>query len=257
MSYLELRKVKLTDFIKNAVGASIVGEYWYCAAKISNQKLLGKIKTPIMIEGAELHEEQAKEALSQLELRKVKAPETLLDALVFNYAAVKHAIARKSCLVNSEKSVMYLAILPELGCIGVPDLIDCSSGSPIVVEKKFVSNLPYRPWPDQQLQLAVYMLSLEKIGFNPSHGILDYFLKGTDKNKRFTITLDDYLRRKIRDTIENVKGLINRGEAPIPTSKPRKCQVCEYANTCQWRTRSYDSLNRFANGRYSRTNGSK
>ena len=245
MSYLELRKVKLTDFIKNAVGASIVGEYWYCAAKISNQKLLGKIKTPIMIEGAELHEEQAKEALSQLELRKVKAPETLLDALVFNYAAVKRAIARKSCLVNSEKSVMYLAILPELGCIGVPDLIDCSSGSPIVVEKKFVSNLPYRPWPDQELQLAVYMRSLEKIGFNPSHGILDYFLRGTDQGKRFEVPLNDYLRLKISDTVRTVRGLIEGGKEPIPTRKPRKCQACEYAKMCQWKTRSFDSLNRF------------
>ena len=237
MSYLELRKIKLNDFLKSAVSASIVGEYWYCAAKISNQKRLGKIKTPMMIEGTQLHEEQAKEVLSQLQLRKVKAPETLLDALVFNYAAVKHAIAGKSILVNSEKSVMYLAILPELGCVGIPDLIDCSTGSPVVVEKKFVGRLPYRPWLDQELQLAVYMLSLEKIGFNPTYGILDYFLRETDDKRRFEVRLDNYLRQKIDGTIKSVRGLIERGEEPIPTKKPRKCQVCEYANACQWRTR--------------------
>jgi CRISPR/Cas system-associated exonuclease Cas4 (RecB family) len=188
-----------------------------------------------MIEGAKLHEEQAQELLSQMQLRKVKAPETVVDALVLDYAAVKHAIASRSCLVNSEEGTMYASILPELGCVGITDLVDCSNGSPVVVEKKFVSTIPYRPWPDQELQLAVYMLSLERIGFSPTHGVLEYHQRGTDNQKRFEVCLDDYLRKKIENTIEAVRAIIERDEAPIPTKKVAKCRACKYVKECRWK----------------------
>jgi CRISPR/Cas system-associated exonuclease Cas4 (RecB family) len=230
-----LASIKLRDFKKNAVGASVVGEYWYCAAKISNMKIHGEIKTPIIIEGAILHEEQAQELLSKMKLRKVKTPETLLDALVFFHKRVKDAMAARSCLVNSEKGTMYLAILPELGCIGRPDLIDCSGGSPVVVEKKYVGRIPHRPWPDEEVQLAVYMLSLERLGFNPSHGILEYNQRNTGDRRHFEVQLNGHLRKKVLTTVETVRGLVQRDEEPIPTKKPTKCRACKYLSDCRWR----------------------
>ena len=235
MNPSKLHKVKWKDFVKNAVGASIVAEYCYCPAKITNMKLLGEIKTPIMIEGSKLHETEAQELLSHMRLRKVKAPKTLLDALVFCYAQVKNAMITHSLLVNADKSVMYRSILPELGCIGLPDLIDCSTGKPIVVEKKFVRMIPSSIWPDHELQVAIYMHSVEKLGFKSVHGILEYHQRDGDEVKHLEVQLDKTLRKKIRDTVKAVRALIEDDEEPIPTTNPNKCRACKYVATCKWR----------------------
>jgi CRISPR/Cas system-associated exonuclease Cas4 (RecB family) len=230
-----LGNVKWRDFVRNAVAASKVAEYCYCPAKITNMKLLGEIKTPIMIEGSELHEQQAQELLSQMRLKKVKAPKTVLDALVFDYAQVAHATAHHSSIANGEKSVMYISILPELGCIGLPDLIDCSTGSPVVVEKKFVGRIPSQVWSDNELQLAIYMLSVEKLGFKSVHGVLEYHQRAGDSVKRVEIRLDKRLRKKVRDTVKAVRGLIEKNEEPIPTTNPNQCRSCRYVDKCRWR----------------------
>lgn len=199
-------------------------------------KILGEITTPIMIEGAELHEEEAQELISHMRLKKVRAPKTLLDALTFDYAQVRHAKANRYTLVNGEKSIMYYSILPELGCIGVPDLIDCTTGKPTVVEKKFVGRIPSRAWPDHELQLAIYMLSLERLGFKSVVGTLEYHQRVSDEIKRIEIRLDDRLRRKVKETVTAVRGLIEKDEAPIPTTNPNQCRACTYVDKCKWRT---------------------
>jgi CRISPR/Cas system-associated exonuclease Cas4 (RecB family) len=198
-------------------------------------KLLGEIKTPIMIEGSELHEGEAQEILSHMRLKKVKAPKTLLDALVFDYAQLKHAAASRSCLVNAEESIMYYSILSELGCIGVPDLIDCTTGKPVVVEKKFVGRIPARIWPDHELQLAIYILSVERLGFKSVFGVLEYHQRGVDSVKRIEVRLDKLLRKKVKDTVIAVRGLIEKDEAPIPTTNPNQCRPCKYVDKCPWK----------------------
>jgi hypothetical protein len=72
-----------------------------------------------------------------------------------------------SMLVNSDNSDMYYSILPELRCIGLPDLIDHSYGRPVVVEKKFEGTTPDLIWLDHELQLAIYMVSVERLGIKP------------------------------------------------------------------------------------------
>jgi CRISPR/Cas system-associated exonuclease Cas4 (RecB family) len=235
MAPSKARDVKWRDFLKNAIAASKVAEYCYCPAKITNMKLLGEIKTPVMIEGSELHENEAQELLSHMRLRKVKAPKTLLDALLFCYAQIKNATINRSILVNADKSIMYRSILPELGCIGLPDLVDCSTGKPVVVEKKFVRMIPSQVWPDHELQLAIYMLSVEKLGFKSVQGILEYHQRDGDSTKRLEVKLNGPLRKKVRDTVRAVRGLIERDETPIPTTNPNQCRPCKYAAKCQWR----------------------
>jgi CRISPR/Cas system-associated exonuclease Cas4 (RecB family) len=235
MIHSKLRNIKWKTFLSHAVAASKVAEYCYCPAKITNMKLLGEIKTPIMIEGSELHEEQAQEILSHMRLRKVKAPRTLLDVLVFDYAQLKHAAASHSSVVNAKTSVMYYSVIPELGCIGVPDLILCTTGKPVVVEKKFVGRIPARIWPDHELQLAIYMLSVERLGFKSVGGLLEYHQRGGDSVKRIEVKLDKLLRKKVKDTVIAVRGLIERDKAPIPTTNPNQCRPCKYVAKCQWR----------------------
>ena len=235
MATSQMRNVKWRNFLKNAVAASKVAEYCYCPAKITNMKLLGEIKTPIMIEGSELHEQEAQELLSHMRLKKVKAPKTLLDAIMFDYAQVAHATANRSTLVNSDNSRMYLSILPELGCIGVPDLIDCSTGKPTVIEKKFVGRIPSQMWPDHEMQLAIYMLSVERLGFKIVHGVLEYHERAGDSVKRVEIRLNKQLRKKVSDTVKAVRSLIEKNEEPIPTTNPNQCRSCKYVDKCRWR----------------------
>jgi CRISPR/Cas system-associated exonuclease Cas4 (RecB family) len=230
-----LRSVKWKDFLAHAVAASKVAEYCYCPAKITNMKLLGEIETPIMIEGSKLHENEAQEALSHMRLKKVKAPKTVLDALVFDYAQVARATVSRSSIVNGEKSVMYISILPELGCIGLPDLIECSTGRPVVVEKKFVSRIPSQIWPDNELQLAIYMLIVERLGFKSVYGVLEYHERQGNSIKRVEIRLDKQLRKKVKDTVRAVRGLIEKDEEPIPTTNPNQCRSCRYVDKCRWR----------------------
>jgi len=217
------------------VGAAKVAEYCYCPAKISNMKILGEIETPIMIEGAELHEEEAQELFSGMRVKKVKTPKTLLDALTFVYAQVRDAKANRQLLVNGEETIMYYSILPELGCIGVPDLIDCTTGTPTVVEKKFVGRIPSGIWPDHELQLAIYMLSLERLGFKSVRGRLEYHQRESDEIKQVELKLDPQLRKKVRDTVKAVRGLIENDEEPIPTTNPNQCRACAYVDNCKWR----------------------
>jgi CRISPR/Cas system-associated exonuclease Cas4 (RecB family) len=235
MARSRIKNVKWRDFLKNAVAASKVAEYCYCPAKITNMKLLGEIKTPVMLEGSELHEGEAQELLSHMRLRKVRAPKTLLDALLFCYTQVNNAMIDRSLLVNADNSVMYHSILPELGCIGLPDLIDCSTGKPVVIEKKFVGRIPPRIWPDHELQLAIYMLSVERLGFKFVHGVLEYHERQGNSVKRVEIMLDEQLRKKVKDTIKAVRGLIERDEEPIPTTNPNQCRKCTYVDKCRWR----------------------
>lgn len=129
----DLMSLKLKDFLKHSVAASDIAEYGYCPATITNMLATGKIRTPVMLEGSRLHEQDAQKILSGMRLKKVRIPETLIELLATMHVVVKNTMKKRSSLVNSDETRMYWAILPELGCIGLPDLVDCKSGTPVVV----------------------------------------------------------------------------------------------------------------------------
>jgi CRISPR/Cas system-associated exonuclease Cas4 (RecB family) len=230
-----LATLKLRDFLENSVAASDIAEYAYCPATITNMLELGKIRTSVMLEGSKLHEEDAQKILSGMRLKKVKAPETVIELLATMHNIVKNAMKKRSSLVNSDETKMYWAVLPELGCIGFPDLVDCKSGVPVIVErkKKITARIPSEPWESDKLQLAIYMLSLERIGLNPESGVLEYVKPATKESRRFEVHLNQGLRRRTLDAVGAVKGLI-RGEKPIPTNNRRKCERCKFGERCKW-----------------------
>jgi CRISPR/Cas system-associated exonuclease Cas4 (RecB family) len=235
LSQTDLARLKLKDFLEHSVAASDIAEYAYCPATITNMLELGKIRTPVMLEGSKLHEEDAQKILSGMRLRKVKVPETLIELLAAMHIVVKNAMKKRSSLVNSDETRMYWAVLPELGCIGFPDLVDCKSGTPVVVErkKKITARIPSEPWENDKLQLAIYMLSLERIGLNPESGVLEYVKPATQESRRFEVHLNQELRKRTLDAVEAVKGLI-KGEKPIPTNNRRKCERCKFGDKCKW-----------------------
>ena len=74
----------------------MVGEYWYCAAKLLHQHVLGRVETLSKLVGSERHEEQAQETLAQLgRLVKVAMPDTLSDLMKAMRRQVSRALASR------------------------------------------------------------------------------------------------------------------------------------------------------------------
>jgi CRISPR/Cas system-associated exonuclease Cas4 (RecB family) len=221
------------------VRVHVLADYWYCAAKIINRKIQGDLKTPLLVEGSRIHEEEAKKVLAELGPTRRVHVESVMDSMLLSWRNIKRALVEKKRLANSKEHVLFMTILPELGIIGVPDGLDCADGAlPIIVEEKTTDRLPGRPWPDHELQVAVYMMGLERLEFRPPFGILEY-VKRADlgQRKRYKITLDGYLRNKAQLTAQIVFNLLSGKEEPKPTKYPRKCVPCRFNSSCQWRLR--------------------
>ena len=235
---MDPKQVKWTDFKKHALPAHVLSEYWYCAPKIYVKKLVGEIETPLIIQGRKLHEQEAIEVIEKIgPFKRVPEPETVFDVLAFIFIAISMALRERKIIANSEEHILCPLVLP-FGVVGVPDKVDCSNGEPIIVETKYKSKLPGKPWPDHELQLATYILGLETLGFTPPYGILRY-VKREDPNqeKSFRIELNDCLRRKIEHTAESVRRILEGSEEPIPPKYPNKCRSCysKYREACRWK----------------------
>ena len=230
-----LKNIKWVDFVKTALPASTIAEYWYCPAKIYNKLRLGEIKTPNTVTGSQIHEEEAQEVLKQLgPIKKVKIL-SLFDAMLHSYRNLTNALKEKQILANSETSILFQCIVPETGYIGLPDIADCRKGTqPILVEVKTTGRIPAEVWMDHRIQLGVYMIGLERLSLKPAYGIVEYVLR-TNRSirERFEIHLDAHLRRVIQETSEQVLGIL-RGNDPIPCNNPRKCSSCGYHDRCHW-----------------------
>jgi len=214
----------------------MVGEYWYCAAKLLHQHVLGGVETLFKLVGSERHEEEAQETLAQLgRLVKVAMPDTLSDLMKAMRRQVSRALAGRRILANAKDRVTCFLVVPEYGCFGFPDEVNCRADLPIVVESKYITQLPGGPWPDHSVQTAVYMMGLEALGFEQPHGVLRYCERQSGKAVTFKVVLDQELREKVRQAALGTRAILKRKMRPLPTSNRRKCQVCEYRVLCPWR----------------------
>jgi CRISPR/Cas system-associated exonuclease Cas4 (RecB family) len=230
-----LKKIKWSDFVKSALPASTIAEYWYCPVKIYNKIRLGDIKTPNTIAGSQIHEEEAQEVLKQLgPMKKVKI-QSLFDAMLHSYRNLTIALKEKQILANSEKSILFRCIVPETGYIGLPDIADCINGKqPILVEVKTTGRIPKEVWMSHRIQIGVYIIGLERLSLKPEYGIVEYVLR-TDSSirERFEVRMDNSLRKTIQETSEQVLGILS-GKEPVPCNNPRKCSSCGYQDSCHW-----------------------
>lgn len=215
----------------------MLADYWYCAAQIPNRKLQGDIETPTLLQGRGIHETEAQGILAKLgRLRQIKAG-TVFDMMLLSYGNIKHALAKRMILANAEGKVLFATILPELGILGKPDCVNCSDGvNPIIIEIKTKDVLPRRIWPDHELQVATYMLGLERLSFHPTHGMLEYVLRSDPSSKIVhRICLKDHLRERVMSTAKTVVNLLLDKEEPMPTKNPRKCVKCRFNESCRWK----------------------
>lgn len=232
-----LKKVAFQDFQRHSVPVHMLAEYWYCAAQIPNRKLQGDIETPTLLEGRGIHETEAQNILAKLgRLRRVKA-RTVFDIMLLSYENIRRALARKKVLANAEGKVLFATILPELGILGKPDRVDCSDGvNPVIIETKTKDVFPRRIWPDHELQVATYMLGLERLSFHPTRGMLEYVLRSDPSSKMsHMIFLKDHLRERVISTAKTVVNLLLEKEEPMPTKNPRKCVKCRFNESCRWK----------------------
>ncbi len=232
---MDLATIEWKEFVKRSLAASLIAEHNYCAAKVHNKRELGEVQTPITIAGTELHEQETSkivESLGPLESVKLK---TLLDAMTLTLGNIKSALKKKRVLANSEKHRLAITVLPEAGIVGVPDIIDCRNGEqPVIIDIKTTDKLPNDPWLNDKLQLAVYVMGLQRLGFKSNHGILQYELRKDKKQtKEFRIDVDDSLRQLISAATKDILRIINGGE-PVPTNNRNKCIPCGYRNDCKW-----------------------
>jgi len=214
----------------------MVGEYWYCAAKLLPQHILGGVETFSKLVGSERHEERAQETLAQLgRLVKVSMPDTVSDLMKSMRRQISRALAGRRILANAKDRVTCFLVVPEYGCFGFPDEVNCQADLPIVVESKYVAQLPIGPWPDHSAQTAVYMMGLEALGFEQAHGVLRYCERRSGNAVTFKVILDQELREKVQQAALRTRAILERKMRPLPTSNRRKCQVCEYRVLCPWR----------------------
>ena len=232
-----------SKFLEASVSASKIGLYWYCAAKIVHQRIVGDVETMEKIGGAQRHEDAAEDILKRIgPLREISLPKKLSNVMKLMRIQVSNALARKQTLANKRDVLTYVAVVPELRCFGVPDEVDCKNGEwPLVIERKYVRRIPQKPWLDHCVQVGVYVMGLMALGFSPPYGILRYHADGLEES--FRVELGKQLEDKIRTAVMQTRAILNREIEPKPTSNPRKCRVCEYRVVCKSRSdiESYDA----------------
>lgn len=232
---MELSQIRWKDFTQEALSASAIAEYFYCQAKLVMQRQIGDIENGKMTEGKMLHEKKAQDNLSQFDLGRASAPELLADAIEHSKMELTKALEDRVPLENPKDGILFAAVVPNLRLWGKPDRADCTNGEwPIIIDYKFTEKLPTRPWPNDKVQLGVYMLGIETLGFKPLYGFLEYNLRDKkDQSKIFKVDLDEELRKLVRSTAESARRIIDGQQEPMPDS-PRKCQRCEY-HECKWK----------------------
>lgn len=233
---MELGRIKWRNFIQEALSATDVAKYLYCPAKLAMRWEVGRIETEEMAQGTMVHEEKAEEILSQLTLVRAGAPETLDDVITHSKGELTKALKDRVILENPKDSILFAAVVPKLQLWGKPDRADCTNGSwPIMIEHKSKEKLPADPWPDDKVQLGIYMLGMETLGFQPQYGYLEYVLRAKEGQlKTFKVYFSKELRVLVSLTTESAKQIVDGQQEPRPDSA-RKCQRCEYREQCKWK----------------------
>ena len=222
------------------VAVSSIAEQYYCEYKLENEFALGEIPTETKDSGAALHDElMPTERISRKEFVKLvskKAP-TLAVVGVWGSAG-------------------------GLKVVGVPDHIIWSEGKPLwVVELKTTRGDPNPLWEDQENQVRVYGLLLDRMGFDCSKMRLavvrlksgelsedekkEWILKVSQaliRNKMWGLETKYHGRMKAHllehdigraeKAVFSKAGYWLKEREPASSTSVGKCRACEYNSVC-------------------------
>jgi len=222
------------------VAVSSIAEQYYCEYKLENEFALGEVPTETKETGTALHDElMPTERISREEFAKlVSKKEPTLGVLgVWGSAA-------------------------GLKVVGEPDHIIWTDGKPLwVVELKTTRGDPAPLWEDQENQVRIYGLLLDRMGFDCSEMRLAVVrLKsgelGEAEKKNWILRVSEALQTDGMGALETkyqgrmrahlLEHDVARAERavlskagywleerePIPSSSVGKCRACEYNAVC-------------------------
>ena len=222
------------------VPVSSIAEQYYCEYKLENEFALGKVPTEAKESGTALHEElMPTERISREEFADLVG--------------------------GKEPSLAVLGVWgPSSGLklVGTPDHIIWSEGRPIwVVELKTTKGDPAPLWEDQENQVRIYGLLLEKMGFDCSkmqlavvrlksgelsddekkdwiQRVSGALLEGKTKwlEVRYPGKMKVHLLRhepsKAEGAIASKAGYWLGTREPVPSLSVGKCRACEFGPSC-------------------------
>jgi CRISPR-associated exonuclease Cas4 len=109
---------------------------------------------------------------------------------------------------------------------GIIDLVLEGQNDIIVVDCKGAKRFPGE---NHYVQIGAYGLLAEERFHKPCRKGFLYYSEG---KQWVEITIDDNLRQKVLELIEQVEGVVNRGIFPEAALQIAKCRNCEFLNFC-------------------------
>jgi len=222
------------------VAVSSIAEQYYCEYKLENEFAVGEIPTETKDSGTALHDElMPTERISRKEFVKL--------------------ISKK------EPTLAVLGVWGSAGglkVVGEPDHIVWSGGKPLwVVELKTTRGDPTPLWEDQENQVRIYGLLLDRMGFDCSSMRLAVVrLKsgelGEDEKKEWILKVSEaligskmgeleteYQGRMKAHLLEHDVGRAEKAVSskagywlmarePVSSTSVGKCRACEYNSVC-------------------------
>lgn len=215
---------------------SYIAAQYYCEAQVDLAIARGEVVTPEKDEGRRIHE-------MVLAMKPVE-----LEELVERISSGRRCACRFPLLAEVEG----------VPVAGVPDALVFEGGRPVrVVELKTVEAIPPSPWRDHAVQVQVYGLLLDLMGFDCSSLKLSvwYARRGWHLLLllRSTVSFEGVLERLEEAHPNDLRAFTlgySRAEAerlvrwalsywrgerePVPTRNPRKCARCAYRSECPY-----------------------
>ena len=231
---------KAYRFDQSFVVASSIAQQYYCEAKVEQSYVHGDIPSEAKEAGTNLHEEVL--AMEKVELKD------LVERI------------EKAPLLTASFGV-HGRIL-DVDVAGMPDAVVFEKSVPRwVIELKTTKGDPTRLWDDQLVQVRVYGLLLEKMGFDCSKMRLALVrwrqedVRGPRKEEMLSRITRSLMRGETKE-LEARFGMRfflfphDAGEAEravawaqgywlgrrgaVPSSSPGKCKICEYSAICPY-----------------------
>ena len=220
--------------------SSIAGQY-YCEVKVDHEYVRGEIPTEEKEVGTELHEEI-------FVMKRVKT-----DELIQHIEKAPRVTASFPLHGDVEK----------LRIVGVPDAVVFEKDAPRwLIELKTTKGDPSKLWRDQELQVRLYGVLLETMGFDCSSlqlvlarmrqdealepdekkELLAEVRESLDRHKTseveakygMKVFVFPYAGAEAKDAVVWAQEYWLRNRSPIPTKNESKCRACEYRDWCSY-----------------------
>jgi CRISPR-associated exonuclease Cas4 len=135
-------------------------------------------------------------------------------------------------LVDGQRFFHLALQSSQLGLVGKVDLAiaipsrEAANAEAVVVEYK---HSEYKAGPHFALQLAAYALLVEEAWKVP---VKQGFVYSIPLKRAEPIPITPHLRKKVQQTVEQIKRIVESENMPSPPTSLRRCITCEFRRFC-------------------------